>query len=421
MSHLDPPTASSDVASMGPLASKLAVSHIHKGGAVLRILVAVFTGIMISVHYTNYSPLSSAMRVEMHISGGEVGLFSTLLFIGMAITYMVGGALADRFGAKPVLLVSCSLLTVGSIAQPLIVNLLWMLSWQVVIGFAAGCAFLAAANVIAGLGRYATLGQGFYGGSVQLGAGLGLLFTPLLLPWLGWRGCFLFWGVLTIACVLAWLLVGERREAQQVSTLRLGSALRSRSLWLLGLSHMGTFSLGNVIAATITLYLTYAYGVSLPIAGVIGSLPPIIGMFFRPLGGWLLSRRVTRSISLLRLGTAMGCLGVALLALPLRLPWLAALALLMIGVGSTVPYASVFNSAANLRSVKKGLAQGFVSTVSTPPVILCPPLIGLIFDRTGSFLYAYGLVVVFGCIATSAAFLSRAALKRESLQPQETI
>ncbi|GHO74825.1 putative nitrate/nitrite transporter NarK2 [Ktedonobacter sp. SOSP1-85] len=387
----------------------------------LRILVAVSMGILISIHYTNYSPLASSMKTDLHINSGEVGLFSTLLFVGMALTYMVGGVLADRFGAKPVLLVSCAVLTVGSLAQPLVPNLLWMLGWQIVIGFAAGCAFLAGANVIAGLGRYATLGQGLYGGSVQLGAGIGLLATPLLLPYFGWRGCFFFWGVLSIAGTLAWFLVREKRETQQVGALQVGTALRSPSLWLLGLSHMGTFSLGNAIAATITLYLTHVYGLSLVEAGVIGSLTPIIGTLFRPLGGWLLARHMLRSITLLRLGTAMGCLGVALLACPFHWPWLAAVGLGLIGIGSTVPYASVFNSAANLRSVKKGLAQGFVSMVSTPPVIVGPPLIGLIFDRTGSFLYAYGLIVAFGCIATGAAFLARHALKRESLQPASEI
>ncbi|GHO44140.1 MFS transporter [Ktedonospora formicarum] len=416
--NLEPASRASDVEAAAPVVIDGAMS---RGRATVRILVALFTGIMISVHYTNYSPLSSAMRSEMHITSGEVGLFSTLLFIGMALTYMVGGVLADRFGTKPVLLISCSSLALGSIAQPLVASLAWMLAWQVVIGFAAGCAFLAGANVVAGLGRYSTLGQGFYGGSVQLGAGLGLLFTPLLLPRLGWQGCFLFWGLLTLACIVTWLLIPERREARQVSAPRFGTALRSRSLWLLGLSHMGTFSLGNAIAATITLYLMHVYGISLVVAGAIGSVPPIIGMFFRPLGGWLLARRYVRSMSLLRSGTALGCLGVILLALPLHLPWLAVVALLMIGIGSTIPYASVFNSAANLRNVKKGLAQGFMSTVSTPPVILGPPLIGLIFDYTGSFLYAYGLIALFGCIATGAAFLARSALKNESLQPPETI
>ena len=60
-------------------------------------------------------------------------------------------------------------------------------------------------------------------------------------------------------------------------------------------------------------------------------------MFFRPLGGILLARNVIGSIPLLRVGTIMGFAGVALLAIPLRFPPLAAVGMGLIAIGATIP------------------------------------------------------------------------------------
>ncbi len=113
----------------------------------------------------------------------------------------------------------------------------------------------------------------------------------------------------------------------------------------------------------------------------------------------------------------MGCIGVGLLAIPLRIPPFAVVGMSLIAVGSTIPYTSVFNSAANLRSVGKGVAQGFVSVISSPTVIIGPPLIGFLVDRTGNFLLAFGSIMLFGVVAIVASFLAGPALKREAAEP----
>lgn len=75
---------------------------------------------------------------------------------------------------------------------------------------------------------------------------------------------------------------------------------------------------------------------------------------------------------------------------------------------------SVFNEAAHMRNVSKGVAQGLVSVISTPTVILGPPLIGLLFGQTGNFTLAFGSIVLFGCVSITASFLAGPAVKRET-------
>jgi cyanate permease len=379
----------------------------------IRIFAVCLTSALVAVNYTNYGPLIPALRSELHISNGQAGLFSTLLFLGLAITYIPGGILADRYGSRPVLLGSSILFVFGELLLPLFPNLTWMLICRAILGFGSGAAFVAGARVAASLERHSALGQGLYGGSVQVGSGTGLLITPLLLAWFGWRGAFLVWGLLGISSIIVWLFVHEAQELHQATRVDVGAGLHSPSIWTLGLSHMGTFGLGNAIAAWIAIYLVHQYGLTLGLAATLGSVALLTGVFFRPLGGILIGRGIIGAIPLLRIGTLFGFLGVLLLAIPLSFAPFVIAGMGLIAIGATIPYTSVFNEAAHLRGVSKGIGQALVSVISIPSAILGPPLIGFLFQQTGSFTPAFGSILLFSVVAVTASFLAGPAVKRE--------
>jgi len=386
----------------------------HPSSIPLRIFAICLTSVVITVHYTNYGPLIPTLRSELHINSGQAGLLSTLLFLGLAVAYIPAGALIDRYGSRPVLLGSTIIIAGGGMLLPLFPVFIWVLACRAITGLGLGGSFVAGAHVAAGLGKHSSLGQGLYGGSIQIGVGLGLLVTPLLLAHVGWRGAFLCWGLLGIAAVLVWLFVNDGEEVHTSTSVDIRAGVRSPAVWTLGLSHLGTFGLGNAIAAWIAVYLSLQYGLPLALAATLGSLALLSGMFFRPLGGILIARRVIGPIPLLRMGTIMGCAGVGLLAIPLRFPPLAITGLTLLAIGSTIPYTSVFNEAARLRSVGKGMAQALVSIISIPTVIVGPPLIGFFFQRTNNFTLAFGSMMLFGFIAITASFLAGPAVKHET-------
>src|SRR5207302_11019695 len=195
----------------------------------------------------------------------------------------------------------------------------------------------------------------------------------------GWRGSFLIWGLLGSLSIITWLFVRDGHVKPETKNITLGAGVRSPAVWTLGLSHMGTFGLGNAIAAWIAVYLAYQYALPLALPATLGSIALLTGVFVRPLGGILIARRVIGTIPLLRVGTILGSVGVGLLAIPLRFPPLAFLGMACIAIGATIPYTSVFNEAAHLRNISKGVAQGMVSMISTPTLLLGPPLIGFLF------------------------------------------
>jgi MFS family permease len=379
----------------------------------VRIFAACLTSIIVAVNYTNYGPLIPTLIANLRINSGQTGLFSTLLFLGLAVMYIPAGILADRFGQRPVLIGSSILLVIGGVLLPLFPNLAWMLTCRFIVGLGSGGAFVAGAGVAASLGKHSSLGQGLYGGSVQIGSALGLLLTPFLVPIIGWRGSFLFWGLLGIVTLITWIFVRDAHETSKTENISVVAGVRSPAIWTLGLAHMGTFGLGNAVATWIAVYLAFQYGLPLTLAATFGSLALLSGMIFRPLGGILIARHIIGAIPLLRLGTILGCLGVGLLALPLRSPPLAIIGMTCIAIGATIPYTSVFNEAASLRTVSKGIAQGLVSMISTPTVLLGPPLIGFLYEQTHNFTAAFGSIVLFGCVAITASFLAGPAVKRE--------
>src|SRR5260370_2305174 len=214
--------------------------HRLPGSIAPLIFAACLTSTVTAVHYTNYGPLIPIMQSDLHINSAQAGLMSPLLFLGLAVAYLPAGALADRYGQRPVLIGSSTLIVLGSVLLPLIPNITWVVLCGFTTGIGAGGAFDAGAGVAAGMGKHAPLAQGLYGGSVQIGSGLGLLVTPLLYDWLGWRGAFLFWGLLGISAIIAWLLVTGGLEAHTPTKLDNKAGPRSPSLRTLWLSHCGT-------------------------------------------------------------------------------------------------------------------------------------------------------------------------------------
>jgi MFS family permease len=379
----------------------------------LRVGACCLVAVATSVHYTDYGPLIPVMLKDLHIAASQAGLMSTLLFLGLAVTYLPGGMLVDRFGQRPVLVWSLLLMTVGGVLLPLWPNIFWMLGWRVVIGLGAGAAFIAGAGVVAGVEKQAALAQGLYGGSLQIGSGLGLLLTPVISAHIGWQGTFLVWGLIGIPALVMWCFVRDGWEAKRERKVDVAAGVRSSTVWTLGLSHMGTFGVGNAIAAWISVYLIHTYNISLGLAATFGALGLISGALFRPLGGWLLGRKVIGSINLLRVGTILAALGVALLALPIHWPALAALGMTSIAIGATIPYTSVFDSAAQLRTVSKGVAQGLLSVVACQTVLWGPPLIGFLYQQTGNFTLPFGIILFFSAVAISASFLAGPAYQKE--------
>lgn len=383
----------------------------------MRIVAACLISLAMAVHYTDYGPLIPVMLNTLHIAASQAGLMSTLLFLGLALAYLPGGILVDRYGQRPVLIGATSLMIVGGILLPLWPNIFWILACRALIGGSSGAVFIAGAGVVADMEKYAALAQGLYGGFIQVGSGLGLLLTPWIALLVGWQGAFLCWSLVGIPALLIWVFIKDGQEVSRTSYGNVGAGLHSPAVWSLGLVHMGTFGVGNAIAAWIVVYLIHQYSLTLSLAATFGALGLIAGALLRPLGGFLLGRNICSVVPILRAATMLTCLGVIVLVLPLRQPALAVIGMASIACGSTISYASIFDTAAQLRTVSKGVAQGLLSVVACQTLLWGPPLIGFLFQLTGDFSLPFASTLFFCAIAINASFLAGPILKLEKTLP----
>jgi DHA1 family tetracycline resistance protein-like MFS transporter len=252
------------------------------------------------------------------------GVFGTAWAVMQFVFMPILGALSDRFGRRPVILISCLGLGLDYFLMALAPNLAWLFVGRVISGITAASfstAFAYIADVSPPEKRAAAFGM--------VGAGFGLGFTlgPAMGGLLGGVDPRLpFWvaGVLAVAnaaygyFVLPESLPKEKRmpfswkRASPVGSLRLLRSHRelygiAAVLFLMQLSHV-------VFPAVTVLYMGYRYGwgemaVGLVLAGVGVCSMIVQGGLIRPVVKRIGERRA------LGAGLALGAIGMAIYGL----------------------------------------------------------------------------------------------------------
>ncbi len=376
---------------------------------IIHMTVLFLTGLALALHFANYGVLIPAIRSDLHISAGQVGLLSTSLFLGVGLAYPLGGWLSDQYGARRVII--CALLCTGfggSFAAS-VPHFQWILLCRFVVGCGIGTALVAGSQAAAQLGQHAALGMGIFGGATQAGAALGLLVTPFLLDVEGWRTALDIAGFPSIIVSVFWFLLKEEASKRRTQGFpRIVGALRTPSIWLLGVMLLGTLGLGQAIAPWLPLLFSSASGIPLGVAATLGTLILLVGAFVRPLGGLLLSYHLFRPLPLMRMGSAISCCGMVIIVLNRHLPMLLLGSTLLV-IGTTLPFAAVFSeadTAGRQAGVGAGTAQGIISMIAAPGAACGPAIIGFI-QQSSTFSNA----LLPGALMASVACLTTFILK----------
>jgi nitrate/nitrite transporter NarK len=385
------------------------------------VLICAFA-VAVSTNYTNHGPVLELISGEFALDAASAGAIATAFFLGGATLMLFGGTVADRRGARSAVtagfLVTC-LSTVGcGLFAPTYPALL---AWRFVGGLGGGFAFAAGAaytrGVFAGRGQH--VAQGLYGASFLAGSASTLIYMPLLAGADGdWQRAYLVSGLAVLGIFVAWWRLappGPQPTAASGRETGLRPALRTRNSWLLALCHMCGFGLAMVLGTWVVTYVTRGYGLSLAVAGLLGSLVLVVGIVARSSGGVILERGVP-PIRLIRLGLALAMVGLATMAVAGHLA-LAMVGLVAAGLGVGLPYAAVFNGAAASVPASPASAQAFVGWGGIMTAIIGPPLVGELLDVTGGFTGGFLAIAMFA----SLVLLSTLALRPFSFAADESV
>lgn len=349
--------------------------------------------------------LIPTIRAETGLSAEQYGWIVS----AFSVAYMLGnpawGMLLDRIGVRIGMTAAVGWWSLASAAHAWASTFAGFAALRFALGFGEGATFPGALRTV-----QQTLPADRRGRGIALsysGGSLGAILTPVLMTpvaaWLGWRGAFLFTGVLGAAWLAWWLSLSRagtlRERPQRTSAGRID--FRDVRLWgTLASYAMGAVPLGFVLYNA-SLYLTAKFGVSQIGLGGLLWIPPAgweAGYFF---WGWMCDRFGIASAGKL-MRVAM------LLSLPLALaPRAESLALLMTQLFFAMFMTSGFiipsiNYATHIvpkgaTSLVAGLGAGSFSLLTA----MLAPVFGRLFDQ-GRYDAAFALAAVFPALGYAA-------------------
>jgi nitrate/nitrite transporter NarK len=358
--------------------------------------VAIVCGCIVafaySANYTNHAPLAVALMREFGFNNAMAGFLTTGIFLTHAGMQIPGGYLVDRFGSRRMLLIALLWVATGNLLMASAAAYWQLLVCKIFTGMGTGVCFVGGARYIheGCAGPRLHVAQGYFGGSIQLGAGFVIFAIPQLNRLAGWRAAFLICAGMVITAAIIWMSKAPRVEFPPSPPGKFHEMLLAPQLWLLGLFQMATFGMSVVVGSWVVVLLVKVMKVPVTRAGMIGSLVLLLGIVSRPLGGMLrqhLGIRPLMAGSLMM--TALGCF----LLLPSSISLVSALAaVILIGIGVGIPYSAMFSRAGALFPGRAAAAMGLVNMLGIIMILGGAPLVGHLADLTGSFKTSFAVL-----------------------------
>lgn len=259
---------------------------------------------------------------EFHLTHTQQGLILSIFGIGYAVAQLPGGVIADRFGARRIMVVA---MTIWSVFTALT-------------AFAANLTSLLAVRLFFGISEGVFPGAAFKAVSERTPSGLRMLvnsvvlcsvsFSIALSPMIasqaifafGWRDSFLIVSILGLlmAAAIAFLLpkpkFAQSRITPKFSLPDAISVLKRRDVWASAICFAGYDVVAYGLMSWTPSYLLEVRHMSIVATGFLASAPFFAATFSTIVGGWLFDRFVHKNPVLL-ISVIVPVVGAALLAM----------------------------------------------------------------------------------------------------------
>ncbi len=361
------------------------------------VILVCAVGFAFSCNYTNHAPLIPLLISQFGFTKAMAGLLTTAMFLTHALMQVPGGHFADRFGGRKMIFFSLIIVCAGNICISFSNNYEELLFWKFFTGIGTGTCFISGARYISQLVPAERLpkAQGYYGASILLGSGFVIFVLPRIAESAGWKAAFFCTATLAIIILLFWIFLSPKPAVKEHPHTSLSQLLLHPRLWILGMIQMASFGLVIVLGSWITILLKQQQLISNQILiSAVASSVVLIGVITRPLGGILVNQigvRMLLEISFI-LNTA-GCFMLAFLGGSL---FYTLLAIVLLGIGCGLPYATIFDRATVLFPGRAGAAKGLVNMLGVIMILVGTPLVGYVADISGKFTNAF---IVLGCFS----------------------
>ncbi|OBR92863.1 MULTISPECIES: MFS transporter [Clostridium] len=257
---------------------------------------------------TVFSVSGPSIMKEYGWTSTQFGYASTAFFIGYMISMIPSGAIADKYGATKVLIISLLLSGIFTFFTPIIgISIGLMILVRVFEGIAQGCIVPGA---MSNLGRWIPKKEsGIACGLVQAGCPLGSAITiylaAALLPIIGWKKLFFVYALFFPIWCIIWALIGksdpsehkkvnkaelayihqkEKVQAVVMNTdITKSDVLRTPAVWFMCLSYACATYMYFFCTTWLPNYFIIGRGMKISA----GAVPYIVGFFTYFIGGFV--------------------------------------------------------------------------------------------------------------------------------------
>jgi FSR family fosmidomycin resistance protein-like MFS transporter len=382
-------------------------------------LLAAFAVAHFAHHVTNsiFGALLPFIRTAFGLSYLEAGFAVGAFTVASGVTNAPLGVMADRIGARRVIVWGLVLIAASSVAIGLSQTYWQLLLFLLVMGVASGTYHAPASALIAQV--FGRERRGIAMGTHTTAGHLSFFVVPLLAGALAsastWRTPYVVLAIAPLLCAfMIWRLApASERATDRHSWLATFSDIAgvARAIGpLVSLSIVGQVLLSAAFAY-LTLYLVDARGFSPLIAAGLYGLPQAAGLVGAPLGGSL-SDRFGRPRVLL---AGLVIMGPAAWALTLAPGWWIVVPLFLLGIGQAIRMTTTEVLVVdNAPPAKRSTILGTYYLVNQPVGGIAAPIFGVLAEVSG-------IGATFTGLAAAFVALSLVALAIVTLRPSPRV
>ncbi|MFD2115062.1 MFS transporter [Paenibacillus yanchengensis] len=361
------------------------------------------------------NPVMDNIQNEFSLSASQLGMISSIFFIGYAGLNIPSGILGDKIGKKKVLVPGIILFGIfAAIAGTMSSFFLFVLMWLLVgifQGFYYGPQYGLSSEAIPK--KHLTLGSAIINSGMAFGLSAGYyLSTFTIQAGMSWRTPFYIIAIpVVIIGLLMWWIIKENPKKREANTtevkkekLKLSVLFKNRNLILSYITIFSSIYGFFVVVTWLPYYLQHARGIEGSAVATVSSLVPWAAIPASILFSWIADRLgKSRPVLLVMLPMSLISL-VSIVAFDnMTVLYIALIGYGIFGKLSTNPVL-VAVVADNAPKSSYSTAFGVYNFIGMCGSILAPYLTGFLTDITGSLnmgFYFAGFLLIIGTIAAS--------------------
>lgn len=368
----------------------------------------------------NYSVVD--ITKDLGLSASAQGVILSSFFLGYALMQIPGGALADRFGYRKVIVTAIFMWSIFTILTGAAWSAVSLIAIRFLFGLGEGSFFPSGSKAIA---SWFPLNERSRAMALMLSSGaiMGIA-TPFIYAassgTIGWQKLFYIIGAvgLVVSFFIFFFLKEPKRtaiqelppgqpQAKPKSTLK--TVLKTPMIWNLFIGYFSIYAVNWGLSAWMPTYMINVRGLDMTQVGTLSIFPSLAGIIAMLFSGYLLDRIPEGKDK--KAGAVLAVLvGVCLYLMSnagsifLFITYQTIIGVLFAFIATLI----ASNCLKTMHESQVATANGFINTGAQLAGFLTPMLMGFMVDASGgSYNSAFVLLVVFAVLCAAALMLAR--------------